>query len=276
MAGRLEGQVALVTGGGSGIGLAVVERYVQEGARVGVLQRSPGPAQALRERFGAGVVRVVEGDVRSAADQRRAVAETAAAFGGLDALVCNAGVWDYGRALARYDDEALVATYRELLDVNVLGCLLAVAAAREALQASRGAVILTGSPSGRFAGGGGPLYVASKHAVEGLVRQLAFELAPEVRVNAVAPGATRTALRGPAALGLGERRLDEQEELTGAIARQLPLGAVAEPADHASLYVLLAARGESGFMTAAVLRSDGGVEVRGGGAARAAAAGAAR
>lgn len=267
MALRLQGQTALVTGGGTGIGRAVVERFAVEGAHVGVLERDPQAVRALRENLGAdGRVVVTEGDVRSAEDQRAAVAATLSAFGRLDVLVANAGIWDYNRRLDRYeDDAALVAAYREVLDVNLLGVLLAVAAARMALVERGGRVVLTGSTSGRYAGGGGPLYVASKHALEGLVRQLAYELAPEVRVNAVAPGATRTALRGPGALGLDARRLDEEDGFEAAMARQLPLGFLAEPADHTSLYVLLAARDEAPFMTASVLRSDGGMEARGGG-----------
>lgn len=265
--GRLDDHVALVTGGGSGIGLAVVERFLAEGAAVGVLQR-PGPrADALRalgER-----VAVVEGDVRSASDQREAVATTVAAFGRLDAAVANAGVWDFNTRLDAFvNDDALTAAYDEIFDVNVRGSLLTAAATREALAATQGSLIFTASSSSSYAGGGGPVYVASKHAIHGLVRQLAFELAPEVRVNAVAAGATATPLRGPEALGLAETRLDELDGFADTAARQIPLGFVSRPEDHTDLFVLLASRTEARFMTAALLPSDGGLEVRGGGRRR--------
>ena len=91
--GWLDGQVALVTGGGSGIGRAVVARFIAEGARVGVLDRVPGRAEELKSEFGGAVV-AVTGDVAQLADNKRAVAETVAAFGRLDVFVGNAGVFD--------------------------------------------------------------------------------------------------------------------------------------------------------------------------------------
>lgn len=266
--GQLEGQVALVTGGGSGIGRAVVAAYAAEGAQVVVLEQDAAAAAALHDDVPG--VRTVVGDVRDNAAHRRAVATAVDDFGRLDVLVANAGLWDYATPLAGFADaDELETAYRELFDVNVLGVLHAVAAARAALVASRGAVVVTGSPSGRHAGGGGPLYVASKHAVTGLVRQLAYELAPDVRVNAVAPGATRTALAGPTALGQAGRNLADETGLHAAIARALPLGFVAEAEDHAALYVLLGSRAASRCMTAAVVPSDGGIDVLGGGRRRA-------
>lgn len=266
MAGSLTGQVALVTGGATGIGRAVVERFVAEGASVVVLQRRKESAAELLEACPD--VQIVEGDVRSPGDNRRAVATALERHGRLDVLVGNAGIWDFNRKLADFsDDRELEESYSEIFDVNVKGYLLAAAAAREALVESHGSIILTASSSSLYAGGGGPVYVASKHAVVGLVRQLAFELAPEVRVNAVAAGATETPLHGPRALGLEQTRV--ADAVAGdALARQIPLGFVAQPADHASIYVLLAARDGARFTTGAIVPSDGGLEVRGGGRRR--------
>jgi NAD(P)-dependent dehydrogenase (short-subunit alcohol dehydrogenase family) len=264
---RLAGQVALVTGGATGIGRAVVERFLAEGARVGVLVRGERRARVLMAELGTGVV-AIDGDVRSAADNRRVVEATLAAFGRLDALIPNAGVWDFAKRLDQYCADELEPAFDELFDVNVKGALLAVAAARQALVESGGSVTFTISSSGSYAGGGGPVYVASKHAVVGLVRQLAFELAPEVRVNGIAPGATMTPLHGPAALGMDAARMDELDDFEARVARQLPVGFVSQPEDHASLYVLLAVRAESRFITGAVFPSDGGLEVRGGGRRR--------
>lgn len=275
MPGSLQGEVALVTGGATGIGRAVVRRFVAEGARVVVLQRRRAAAEDLLAELGDAIA-VVEGDVRSATANRAAVAEAIERFGGLDVLVGNAGVWDFGRPLARYGDDAeLEDAFREMFDVNVKGYLLAAAAARAAILERRGTMIFTTSSSASYAGGGGPVYVASKHAVVGLIRQLAYELAPTARVNGVAPGATRTPLHGPAALGQTDRHVDallEGEDAHDRVAAGLPLGFVSEPEDHAGIFVLLASRDGARFTTGAVVPSDGGLEVRRAGPAAAAAA----
>jgi len=265
--GRLPGYGVYITGGATGIGLAVVRRFLTEGARVVVLQRPGTNADVLRE-LGEDVV-VVEGDVRSTADQRSAVAAAVAQFGRLDVAIANAGVWDFNHRLDAYaDDQALNATFDQIFDVNVRGALLTAAAAREPLVEAHGSLIFTASSSSSYAGGGGPVYVASKHAVHGLIRQLAFELAPEVRVNGVAPGATATPLRGPDALGLAATQLDELDGFRETAARQIPLGFVSDAEDHADLFVLLASHTEARFMTGVLLSSDGGLGVRGGGRRR--------
>jgi len=265
--GRLRDYAVYLTGGGTGIGLAILKRFVAEGARMVVLQR-PGPNAEVLRGFGEDVV-VVEGDVRSAADQRVAVATAVSQFGSLDVAIANAGVWDFNQRLDAYaDDEALNRTFDQIFDVNVRGALLTAAAAREPLVEAHGSLIFTASSSSSYSGGGGPVYVASKHAMHGLIRQLAFELAPEVRVNGIAPGATATPLRGPDALGLAATQLDELEGFQEAAARQIPLGFVSNPEDHAELFLLLASRTEARFMTGALLPSDGGLEVRGGGRRR--------
>lgn len=259
MTGRLTGQVALVTGGGHGIGRAVVHRYLAEGAAVGVLDRDGG---ALAELADHGVVATV-GDVRDPAAHAEATERVLARFGTLDTYVGNAGIYDYGAGVADIAPSALPAAFTEVFETNVLGLLLGVRAALDALRSARGSVILTASSSSSYAGGGGVLYVAAKHAVTGLVRQLAFELAPDVRVNAVAPGATSTELTGVSALGSAGRVLRDEPGLA-ALARGIPLGFVSGPEQHTGLYVALADPGDTGFTTGAVFPSDGGLEVRGG------------
>ncbi|MEX1058145.1 MAG: SDR family NAD(P)-dependent oxidoreductase, partial [Natronospirillum sp.] len=207
--GWLNGNVSLVTGGGSGIGLAVIRRFLNEGAAgIGVLVRDPEQATQLTTEFGDQVV-VEVGDVRSAEANRRAVQNTVERFGKLDTLVANAGVWDYFASLRKYDLEDIDAAFDEVFSINVKGYLLAARAALPALEESKGSIILTLSNASFYAGGGGPLYVASKHAGLGLVKQLAYELAPDIRVNAVAPGGTLTPLRGPESMGKKSARLNE-------------------------------------------------------------------
>ena len=160
-----------------------------------MLVRTGGDAEALAAQHGDRVACVI-GDVRDWQDNVAAVEMAVTRFGALDVLVPNAGVYDFSDPFESIAGEELATRYRALFDVNVLGYLLATRAALEALRASRGSIIYTLSSSSFFAGGGGALYVSSKHALVGTVKQLAYELAPEIRVNAVAPGGTRTGLGG--------------------------------------------------------------------------------
>lgn len=138
---QLEGRTVLVTGGGSGIGLGVVERFIAEGARVGVLERSAENVADLR-RLGDAVL-AIQGDAASPSDNERAVAETVSAFGRLDSLVCCAGVWDFGAGLLDSSAEDLSAAFDELMSINVKGYLLAAKAAASALIESEGTIVLT-------------------------------------------------------------------------------------------------------------------------------------
>jgi cis-2,3-dihydrobiphenyl-2,3-diol dehydrogenase len=263
---RLDGRHALVTGGASGLGRAIVDRFVGEGARVVVLDRSERGLQAVTAAH-PGKVRAVHGDVRSLDAHKRAVNDAVAAFGGLDVLVGNAGIWDYNRPLVRLPDDRIDAAFDEVMGVNVKGYLLAAKAALPTLLASRGAMIFTVSNAGFYPDGGGTLYTASKHAVVGLVRQLAFECAPRVRVNGVAPGVIRTDLRGPEALDMAERSIGDVLP-DDAVAHRLPIDRVPDPAAYAAAYVFLAATGESGHATGSIIHIDGGFAARGIGRAR--------
>lgn len=259
--GWLDGQVALVTGGGSGIGRAVVERYVAEGARVAVMDRAPGRGEELQREF-ADKVAAIDGDVASLDDNRRAVAATVAAFGRLDVFVGNAGLLDGFIPLAEMPEERLAAACDELFAVNVKGCILGAKAALPELNKSQGCMIFTASGAGLTSAGGGVIYTASKHAVVGIVRQLAVELGPRVRVNGVAPGGTMTDLRSVAALALEDR---SQFALPGAaerIAAGNPLHLAMEPADLAGAYVFLASRGNARGITGSILSVDAGSTLR--------------
>lgn len=263
----LDGYAALVTGGGKGIGRAVVDRFIAEGARVGVLVRSQADADDLVACHGDRVVCHL-GDVRSWDDNLAVVDKTVAAFGRLDTLVPNAGVYDFSKPFEEIAGEELSAQFDELFGVNVKGYLLAARAALEPLRAAQGSIVFTLSSSSFYTGGGGILYVSSKHALVGTVRALAFELAPDIRVNAVAPGGTRTSLGGLESARTETLALDRVSGLEEMVAKTVPLGFLSEPEDHAGLYVMLASRDQSRFVTAAIISSDGGLEVRGGGRRR--------
>lgn len=270
MTGWLEGDVALITGAGSGIGRAVALRFLEEGAAgVAVFGREADKLQATADAAGENSAKVlpVVGDVRSASDLQSAVAKTVERFGKLDVLVPNAGIWDFNRSITRTTPEEIAAIYDELFDINVKGYLLTVSTAWRELVKTGGNVVMTLSNAAFYAAGGGPVYTAAKHAARGLVTQLAYELAPKVRVNGVAIGGLRTDLRGPAAAGMAERSIEQsfaKRDGERGPNMWLPLhGASTDPVDSTGPYVLLASRRNAGVITGAIVNADGGMGVRG-------------
>lgn len=254
---RLSGYRAIVTGAGSGIGRAVARRYLAEGAKVVAVVRNPAVVAALESEGCA----VVIGDVSRYETAKAAVEAAVGRWGGLDCYVANAGLWDFHRRIERQTPDEISTAFEEIFGVNVKGALYAASAAIGALRESKGSLIVTGSNASFLAGGGGALYTASKFALRGLVLQLAKEFAPDVRVNGVAPGATDTAISGPTALGQRNREMNADPSRMETMARHMPLGRVSVPEDHTSLYVLLASRGESAYVTGAMLLSDGGLTI---------------
>lgn len=259
--GVLQGEVALVTGGASGLGRAIVARFVEEGARVAVVDRSADKLRDLHDEFGTAVV-THAGDVRSLADNKAAVALAVERFGKLDCAIGNAGIWDYSVTLDDMADEQIDAAFDELFGVNVKGYLMLAKAALPALVRSKGSLVYTVSNAGFDPAGGGVLYTASKHAVVGVIRQLAFEFAPAVRVNGVAPGPIDTDLRGPAALGLSDKAISSVD-LPKVAAPVVPLARVPATAEYAGSYVYFASRRDSAPATGGVLICETGIGVRG-------------
>ncbi|MCO7636632.1 3-(cis-5,6-dihydroxycyclohexa-1,3-dien-1-yl)propanoate dehydrogenase [Pseudomonas sp. S 311-6] len=258
---RLEGESVLVTGGASGLGRAIVQRFLEEGACVTVFDRNAQALAQLKAEFGKRVA-TFAGDVRDPEANHGAVARAVAHFGKLDCFVGNAGIWDYGVALVDLPAEKLGEAFDEVLSVNVKGYLLGAYAAAPALVRSRGSIVFTLSNAAFYPGGGGPLYTASKHAAMGLMKQLAFELAPCVRVNAVAPGAIATDLRGPQALGQSGRSISELPMAEYAQSA-LPLARMPTTEEYVGAYVLLASRLDGAAATGSVIQADGGIGVRG-------------
>lgn len=254
--------VILITGGGSGLGRALVQRFLAEGAKVGVLEADAARAQILRSDFGAGV-EVIVGDVTAYADNVRAVGQTVARFGRLDTFIANAGIFDFFQPLAQYEGDRLGAAFDELIAVNVKGGLLGARAALSELVKSRGSIIFTISNAGFYPGGGGPIYTASKHALVGVVKQLAHELAPKVRVNGVAPGGMKTNLSGLRSTGTQAQSLADIEGLDQMLRDITPLQVAPKPEDYCGPYVLLASAADAGPITGAIIHTDGGFGVRG-------------
>lgn len=257
---ELAGKSVYITGGASGIGKAVVEEFIKQGAVVTVLDRSAEGLKELESQFGE-KIRTITGDVTVYEDHQRAVETAVAAFGKLDVLISNAGVFDAFAKFVNVSPEALAEAYDVLFSINVKGSFFAAKAAVDELKRTRGNMIFTVSGAAFYPDGGGVWYTASKHAQLGLMRQLAFELAPDIRVNAVAPGGTLTALSVIPPLRPFVTIVDNETKAKSIKTRN-PLRIAMMPEDHVGAYVLLASD-KACAITGEVISSDGGLAVRG-------------
>jgi NAD(P)-dependent dehydrogenase (short-subunit alcohol dehydrogenase family) len=254
MPGRMAGRVALITGGGGGIGEATGRLFAEEGAAVALLDRDATAAETaaagIRAAVPAAQVLSLVADVTQESEARRAVAETAARFGALHTLVNVAGVRVYA-PLAEADAQ----DWERILGVNVLGTAHCCKAALPRLRAAgRGTIVNVSSVYGLMGRTGMGQYDTTKAAVLGFTRALAVEEAPHhIRVNAVCPGGTITPyhIRRAAARGVSEA------ELRGERARDNLLGRWAEPREVA-FPILFLACDESSFVTGATLMVDAG------------------
>ena len=240
--GRVDGKVALISGGARNIGGATARLLVAEGARVviGDLLDDEGAALAeeLCEEHGGGVARYVHLDVTSEDDWAAAVDQTVTALGRLDVLFNNAGIFNGGQ-LQRYRREQ----WQQMLDVNLTGAFLGIQAAADAMiAAGGGSIINTSSIEGLRGTPWAHGYVASKWGLRGLTKSAAMELAPHgIRVNSVHPGRIST----PATDAMPEDLIP------------IPLGRAGQPHEVATVALFLASD-ESSFMTGTELVVDGG------------------
>lgn len=249
--GRFAGKVALITGGGTGIGAASAKRIAEEGGKVVVMGRREGP---LREVADACNGHAVIGDTTSLDDLTRAVAKAEQHFGGLDVLVANAGIELFGSVeTVELDD------WRRVFEVNLEGAMLA---ARVAIPAMRkrggGAIVLMASVA---ALSGAPSYVSyltTKAGMLGLNRSIAYDYGPEnIRCNALCPGWVGTEM--------SERTIHDIARLKGVTTQDLardmvgvyPLRRMAEPHEIAAIVAFLCSN-DASFVTGTVLSADGG------------------
>jgi meso-butanediol dehydrogenase / (S,S)-butanediol dehydrogenase / diacetyl reductase len=250
---RLEGKVALVTGGGSGIGAAVSRRFAAEGARVVLVGRRREPLE--RMAAGTGAMAVV-GDATRAEHVRTAIRASLERFGGLDVLVANAGGIGTSGALETDD-----AQWAASIESNVTSSFVLAREGLPALIERRGAIIVMASLAGLFAAPDDVGYVTAKHALIGLTRSLARDYGPNgVRVNAVCPGWTRTEAADEIMDRLGGRRRITRDEAYALATSEVPLRRPAEPEEIAAVCVFLASD-EASIVTGAVLPADGGASV---------------
>jgi len=247
---RLDGAVAVVTGGANGIGRATVLALAAAGARVAIVDRDAAAAAALAAEIDAAgrPARALAADVSDEADVEALFAEVVAGEGRVDVLVNNAGT-----ALRKPATELPLADWDKVVAVNMTGVFLcARAAARHMIAAGRGgAIVNTASIMGLSGGGLYPniSYQTTKGAVVNMTRALAVEWAPHrIRVNAVAPTYVRTAFIAP---------LLAQPELVAKIEAMTPLGRLAEPEEVAAAILFLASPAAA-MITGHTLPVDGG------------------
>ncbi|HMJ44114.1 MAG TPA: glucose 1-dehydrogenase [Pseudolabrys sp.] len=240
--------VVLITGGLTGIGRAAAVAFAKKGANVVVAGRRDEAGKALAEElrgFGS-EAEFINADVRKEDDVRALVDRTIERFGRLDVAVNNAGTEGRPGPITDQTAESYAATF----DTNVLGTLLSVKHELRVMQAQgSGSIINISSTYGHEGGAGASVYVASKHAVEGMTKSASLEAASSgVRVNAVAPGPIETGMLD---------RFTGTSERKAALLKTVPLGRVGDPADIARAAVFLASENAS-FITGQILTVDGG------------------
>lgn len=247
----LAGKVALITGGGTGIGEACARLFAAEGAQVAVMGRRPEPLERVAEAVDG---LVVPGDASLTGDCEHAVAATVAAFGRLDTLVCSAGVEAEG-SVATMD----LGDWRRVLDANLEAVMQSARAAVPAMLASGGGSIVTiSSLAALVAPGEMAAYATSKAAVLGLTRSLAVDYGPRgIRANALCPGWVATPMSRAEMRNYAEAGGITPEQAVERATRYLPLGRMADPLEIARCARFLASD-EASFVTGTVLVADGG------------------
>ncbi len=245
--GKLEGKVALVTGGNSGIGLATAKRFVSEGARVFITGRREPELDAAVAAIGDGAIGI-RSDVSNLDDLDRLYGRISDASGRIDVLFANAGGGEFVPLSAVSEDH-----YERTFATNVKGTLFTVQKALP-LMTSGGSIILTGSTAASTGTPAFSVYAASKAAIRSFARNWILDLkGTGIRVNVLAPGSTST----PGWHGLAPSD-EANREMIASVEAATPLGRLAEP-DEIAAAALFLASGESSFINGIELFVDGGV-----------------
>jgi NAD(P)-dependent dehydrogenase (short-subunit alcohol dehydrogenase family) len=231
-------RVALVTGGANGIGRAIAGHLLTDGWYVGIVDVSLGTMRRSFRTHTRNVV-LVEGDVREEETAAQAVAALLERFGGLDALVSNAGIM-----IRKPLRQLTVAEWHRVIDTNLTATFLFARAAEKALRKARGAIVTIASTRALMSEANTESYSASKGGLVALTHALAISLGPDVRVNCVSPGWIKTEDYGAL------RRKDHAQH---------PTGRVGKVEDIAEIVAFLLDAKRSGFVTGANFVTDGGM-----------------
>jgi NAD(P)-dependent dehydrogenase (short-subunit alcohol dehydrogenase family) len=244
---RLEGKVAVVTGGNSGIGLATAKRFQEEGAKVAISGRSRKTLDEAARAIGNGVL-AVQADVAKFADIDKLYAQVSQKLGKIDVLFVNAGVAKFA-PLA----ETSESTYDEQFDINIKGAYFTIQKALPLLN-DGASIILNTSVADSTGTAGASAYSATKAALRSLARTAAAELAGRgIRVNTVAPGPIVTPIFGRT--GLPKEAIDE---FAKEIVAKVPMKRFGQPEEVAGAVVFLASQ-DSSYITGVEINVDGGL-----------------
>jgi NAD(P)-dependent dehydrogenase (short-subunit alcohol dehydrogenase family) len=244
---RLEGKVAVVTGGNSGIGLATAKRFQEEGAKVAILGRSRKTLDEAVKTIGNGVV-AVQGDVAKLTDLDKLYTEVSQKLGRIDILFVNAGVAKFVPFA-----ETSESAYDEQFDINIKGAYFTIQKALPLLNHGA-SIILNTSVVDQKGTAGASAYAATKAALRSLARTTAAELAGRgIRVNTVAPGPIVTPIFGRT--GLPQEAIDE---FAKEIAAQVPMKRFGQPEEVAGAVAFLASR-DASYITGVEINVDGGL-----------------
>jgi len=245
---RLEGKVAVVTGGNSGIGLATAKRFHEEGARVVIAGRSQKTLDEAVKAIGKGTV-AVQADVSSAKDLDRLYATVSEKLGKIDVLFANAGIYKFAPLAATTE-----VLYDELFDINARGVYFTIQKALPHLN-DDASIIVNTSVAGEIGVPNGTAYAATKAALRSFTRSIAAELVERgIRVNAVSPGPIETPA-GFERTGLSKETVDEM--LKGFIS-MVPMKRIGQPEEIAATVAFLASQ-DASFITGAEIPVDGGL-----------------
>lgn len=252
--GRLDHKIAFITGAAGSIGAATARRFVAEGARVALSDVDVAAVQALADDLGRDDALAVPADVTDSAAVRAAVQATVERFGGLDVVFANAGVFGAVAPVVEYPEDV----FDRVLAVNVRGPFLV---AKHALAAMRdgGSMIINSSVVGLTSDPGITAYATSKHALVGLMRTAAKEMAPRgIRVNTLHPGPVANAFQHR--IEVTATGAATEAQAAAIFEEMIPLDRHATPEEVAAA-VLFLASDESAFLTGATVPLDGGMSV---------------
>lgn len=243
----LKGKRILVTGGTSGIGAAITERLLTEGARVIVLSRNPNNLATIREKYPE-IDAALQADVGSSVEVTKAFQELDKIWGGIDVLINNAGISIRNEFL-----DITVEDWDKVLKINLTGAFFVAQQAARRMVAQNGGVILNmGSTNGIIGHPNYADYNASKAGLIQLSQTMALELAPKIRVNTVCPGYILTPMQ----------EAEYTEEMLQECESKIPLGRLGRPDEVAALFAFLASE-DAAYITGHTFVIDGG-EVAGG------------
>lgn len=255
---KLDGKVALITGAGSGIGAAIAERFVADGARICITGRHQEKLNEVAQSFPEGTVLTCAGDVTSLEDAKRMVETTLKFTGKLDVLVNNAAIDPGGTTVVDMEPEL----WHRVLDINLTGPMfLMKVSIPHMIKGGGGSIINIASLGGLRCLPGMPAYCSSKAGLIMLTKQVALDFGPaKIRCNVVCPGGTRTEMLEKSLAPLEEVLGTDIEGVFERISSMVPLRRTASPSEITGICSYLASD-DSTFMTGSVLLLDGGAAI---------------